>query len=99
MLTKNLDHVVQIDVYQFAVNVIVNLSINSIIGRQRKVAPLTSGIGPFMCDMSLVASWPCVDRGRGGPYQRTDFFLLFSNKRLVLRRLLIKVRKKDVTAQ
>ena len=49
--------------------------------------------------MSLVASWPCVDRGRGGPYQRTDFFLLFSNKRVVLRRLLIKVRKKDVTAQ
>ena len=51
MLRKNLDHVVQIDVYQFAVNVIVNLSINSIIGRQRKVAPLTSGIGPFMCDL------------------------------------------------
>ena len=60
MLRKNLDHVVQIDVYQFAVNVIVNLSINSIIGRQRKVAPLASGIGLFMYDIYhlwLVMCW------------------------------------------
>ena len=48
MLRKNL---VQIDVLPFAVNVIVNLSINSIIGRQRKVAPLASGIGLFMYDI------------------------------------------------
>ena len=32
-------------------NVIVNLSINSIIGRQRKVTPLTSGIGLCMYDI------------------------------------------------
>ena len=42
---------VQIDVLPFAVNVIVNLSINSIIGPQRKVAPLTSAIGSFMYDI------------------------------------------------
>ena len=30
---------------------IVNLSIHRIIGRQRKVAPLASGIGPFMYDI------------------------------------------------
>ena len=48
MLRKKL---VQIDVLPFAVNVIVNLSINSIIGRQRKVAPLASAIGLFMYDI------------------------------------------------
>ena len=44
-------HVVQLDVKQFAVNVIVNLSINRIKGRQRKVAQLASGIGLFMHDI------------------------------------------------
>ena len=33
------------------VNVIVNLFMNRIIGRQRKVAPLASGIGLFMYDI------------------------------------------------
>ena len=53
-------HVVQLDVKQFAVNVIVNLSINSTIGRQPKVAPLASGVGLFMYDIRhlwLVMCW------------------------------------------
>ena len=44
-------HVVQIGVLPFAVNVILNLSINSIKGRQRKMASLTTVIGPFMSFM------------------------------------------------
>ena len=57
MLRKKL---VQIDVLPFAVNVIVNLSINSTIGRQCKVAPLASGIGLFMydiCHLWLMMCW------------------------------------------
>ena len=50
---------IQIDVKQFAVNVIVNLSINRIIGRQRKVAQLASGIGLFMYDICHL--WPAAD--------------------------------------
>ena len=48
MFGKSLGHVVQIEVLPFTVNVILNLSIKSIIGRQRKIPPQTSAIGPFM---------------------------------------------------
>ena len=52
---------VQIGVFPFAVNVILNLSINNTIGRQRKMAPLTSAMGPFMSFMyDICGDWSDV---------------------------------------
>ena len=47
------------------------LYINSIIGRQRKMAPLTSSIGPFMSfPYDICGKWY---EGRGGRQQHRDF--------------------------